>query len=81
MRLQALHREKLLSDGEFEGMEDLCADFLELRASSTAVLTAEVRSRFHPQTPCCQPAASYSMVLTHAGNIHESLVLYCGGLN
>ena len=41
-RLESLHAAQLLTDEEFFALEDLCADFLEVQASASGVLTHEL---------------------------------------
>ena len=41
-RLDSLHAAQLLTDEEFFALEDLCADFLEVQASASGVLTHEL---------------------------------------
>ena len=41
-RVQALHAAQLLADEEFFALEDLCADYLEVQASASGVLTHEL---------------------------------------
>ena len=41
-RLESLHGAQLLAEEEFFALEDLCADFLEVQASASGVLTHEL---------------------------------------
>ena len=41
-RLDAMHEARLLSDDELFALEDICADYLELKTSTAGVLTHEV---------------------------------------
>ena len=41
-RLESLHAAQLLTEEEFFALEDLCADFLEVQASASGVLTHEL---------------------------------------
>ena len=41
-RIESLHAAQLLTDEEFFALEDLCADYLEVQASASGVLTHEL---------------------------------------
>ena len=41
-RLDAMHEARLLSDDELFALEDICADYLEVKTSTAGVLTHEL---------------------------------------
>jgi hypothetical protein len=76
-RLMALHAAKLLADAQFYALEDLCADFIELKAAADGVVTREMAKMAASGNGLLRLAALSASIAADASFARQAIRKFC----